>query len=695
MNDLILVRTSDDPSELIDHKIYMASKGVHNTIIKGNVLYVEDTNERYEGMDDWFFSYEDTIHSGFKPRMIKPNVTIINTEQRLEEFVSTLSCLKNTYTAWDTETTGLSAQQDGLVGIGVCWGNDGNSCAYIPVGHWVGDNLPLDMVRKALNPFLSNPKKKKVLHNAKFDLKFLKTNNFEFDGLYFDTIIGHWLLHTKTGYSHAIEQVVKEYISVGFPIPTYDDLIKQLPAKLKHKNIGDIDPEQVGFYCGIDCLSTWMLFPILKQKLEFEPLLKKIFYDIEMPIIEILRDMELVGLKLDEEWYSRKRENLIFELEEIKVLASSFKEGINLGSTKQLQDYLFNECKISTKGLKKNLTGICLDEKELKKLRGKHPIVAYVQSYRSASKLLSTYVEGIWDRRDTTTNLLHASFNQIGTVTGRLSCENPNGQNFPKFMRRGIISRPGHVFLSIDWSGCEYRILTHFSECKEMIHQYMNGGDAHTAVCKLFFPERNPKEEWRNGRNYRYFGKQINFSIVYGQSPIATAESTGLSLQEVLRNAALYWEFLPEVKEFRNKVIKTVIAEGYSETIMGRKRRYDIHSKFYKNQRGKPWELIDLLPSDENDPRDAETFRQAFNAVMQGSNADLMKLALFKVHHFLLGSGFKTRLLLTIHDEFVFEVPHEELPYVIKPISSIMENIVELIIPLEVEYKIGENWSFK
>jgi DNA polymerase-1 len=654
-------------------------------------LYIEFTEYTPWG-DDWFWSDVETDCQTKKDVMEDPKTQVIKTIKEFDQLVNFLTMLKSVPMCWDTESTGLDMWSDGIVGIGVCWGLKQEQSAYIPVGHWVGENIPFNYVIKKLRPILESEEYLKTFHNAKYDIKVLRLNGIHVKGLVFDTMIAHWLLHCREGVSHKIENCLDGYLHKTIKIPTYDDMIKMIPTKVKHKNLGDLEPKEIAYYCGLDCWNGLYLYNKLSQELEKQPLVKDVFYKIDLPNTYILTDMELRGLQLDLEWYEQQKIRLENEIFAFKVNAELYKPGLNISSAQQLNRYFFDELGLSTYGLTKNKTGYCLDKNALPLLKGKHPVCDIVLGYRSSVKTLGTYINGVLKRLNHRTGYLHTEYNMIGTVTGRLSSANPNSQNFSVEMREGIIARPGHVFLSIDYSGCEYRILTHLSKCKHMINEYLNGGDAHTAVCRLFFPTRDPKEKWKGSRNYRFFGKTLNFSIVYGQSESQTADATGMTVAEVQDLYAKYWRSLPEIKQFMIDTYKQAVAYGYTETIMGRRRYYSFTDEFYINQKGRHWKDVILKMPKDNHKDDAEVFRQAGNARIQGSNADITKMAMIETTKYIKENNLRTHLMLQIHDELMFEVPFEEIAFVVDPILNIMRNVIKLCIPLDVDHRVGLNW---
>lgn len=680
--------------QMFDHPLqaqqFVAEKimvGLYDFHAEGQKVYFHQHS--YDDSELWFFPPQDP--SELKKRLPLNDPKAIIVEDLDDLFYVREQLIRSEYFSFDLETTGLNHRKDGIVGFGCCWGLGKEQTAYIPIGHWEGENIDHRMFVKVFKPVLENDWFEKCAHNGKFDIKFLRSQlGIRVRGLVFDSIIAHWLLNCRSKQPHAIDLIIEEYAEKLITVPSYSELMKEIPRRIKHKNIGDLSPEKVGYYCGLDCYMTYLLSQETKKDLEKDENLKRIFYELEMPVLEILTEMELVGLTLDPSWYKERIKEMPVRIKEINDRAGEYKEGINLGSTVQLNKFLFKEIKLPTKDLFENKQGYSLDKNALESLKGTHPIIDLIQEHRKIIKVFSTYVRPIWNERDRSNNRLYPTFNQIGTVTGRLSCNNPNGQNFPTPCREGIIAPEGYVLGSIDYSGCEYRLLAHLSECPYLINGYLNGDDAHTMIAKLFFPDKDPKEEWMNGKNYRFFGKSLNFSIVYGQDISVTAEKINATIGETREKYDLYWKNLPEVKAFQEYCYKKAIACGYSETILGRKRFYDFKDDYYIQQKGLPIYMIDLKKN--NHPNDAEIFRQCFNATIQGSNADITKLAMIACDRFFQSTKMETKIILQIHDELVFQIPIDEIDQWKRNISRLMSNVCKLSIPLEVDARIGRNW---
>lgn len=676
----------DAQSLCIDYSL----SGIPDMMVKGNKVYLKQ--KQYTGETMFFWSYEDTKNKKPDNKAIldDPKTIIVDTVNKLETVCSILS--QETYISVDTETTGLNYWLDGLVGISLAWGIGTNQSAYIPIGHWVGVNIPFKTVIEYLNPILADENIKKVFHNAKFDIKFLLLNGFEVKGFYFDTMIVHWLIFCHETSRHGLKEIITKFVNKEINVPEFKDLMKEVPKKTKHKNIGDLPPERVGYYAGLDAVNTLHCFIGLLALLMKDKSLFDLWFEVELPVLEILVEMELHGLQLDEEWYDKTSIELTKEIWKLKTSATIFKPGLNIGSVQQLNKYFFEECSIPTKGIPKNKTGYCLNKVVLDYLANEHELAGLIIEYRHALKMHSTYVKAPMIKLNKVTGRLHTEYKQTGTVTGRLSSKNPNSQNFPVKYREGIIASPGHILFAADYSGCEYRILSSLSKCKFLIEGYLNGYDAHTTVAKMIFPDKNPKDinpAW--GKDYRFVGKQINFAIVYGKQPQNLATWIGIDLKTVYEYYDIYWEKLNEVKQLMDLVHKTAVACGYSKTVLGRKRRYVFTDPFYTQQYGLPVDCIVLKK--DNHPNDAEIFRQSFNAVIQGSNADITKLAMRETTKLLHELDSGARLLLQIHDELVFEIPFEEVSWLPQKLVHTMENVYPFEVPLKVDYRLGYNWK--
>lgn len=685
----IKIRSFDSSDDCLDAYLDYVTRGVDKVTQEGNCLYYVDGSDK--SADSWFWTYEDTLKAPKKHMLCDPKTQIIKTKSQFIQLFNHLLQLEGEVCAWDTETKGLDPFNDPLVGIGVAWGMNEGESAYISLDHIDGTELDWDYVSSRLKHILESDDYPKTFHNAKFDIKVFSCNGINVQGLVFDTIIAHWLLYCEEGTLHAVEHCIDKYVWKCCDVLSYDELIKEIKGKKLPKNLSSLTASRVGYYCGLDCVECLILFNQLSKELEAQPKVKSLFYDVEMPIIQRLVEMELQGITVDKEWYLNKGKELFFEIEELKKQGIEYKEGLNIASNQQLNDFLFGDLNIDPTGLEKNNNGYSLNKDALKTLKGKHPIIELCIDHRKRVKQLSTFIRGHLSIINKKTGTLHCSFNQIGTVTGRLSCTDPNLQQVPTPLRAGLIAQPNHKLGSIDFSGCEYRILTHESQCKYMIKEYLNGGDAHTAVAKLFFPDKNPKEEWKDGKNYRYFGKQLNFSIVYGQSEEQTSLATGLSLKDIYNKYAQYWEYLPEIKQMKEDTKKMIVSQGFTETILGRRRYYTLEDDFYIKQRGIHWKHIELKK--KSSPNDEEKFRQGFNARIQGSNADITKLSMINTHRFFIDNQLKMRFVLQVHDELVFDIPNDEIDVWVDNVPRIMSESYKLCIPLEVDYRIGNNWS--
>lgn len=690
MKHLVYIGTYSSEQLAEEAAIEYAMNGIPEVLRIGKKVYL--SHQKYFGKDMDFWCWKDTQPQPANTLAIldDPQTIIADTIDKLTAIAYMAS--STGYLAIDTETTGLNPWLDGLVGISLAWGVNKYESAYIPIGHWVGNNVPIKKVQEILNPVFGDESIKKLMHNAKFDIKFLQLNGFNIKGLYFDSMVVHWLLFCHESSRHGLKEVINKFVNKIVEVPEFKDLMKEVPKGTKYKNIGDLPPTRVGYYAGLDAINTFHCATGLLNLLNNEPAITKLWFEVELPVLLILVQMELQGLELDLDWYGKQTMSLTLETEKIKLAAKVFSPKLNISSIPQLNKYFFEECKISTKGIPKTKTGYSLNKESLGYLMEIHPLAGLVVEYRHQLKMLSTYVKAPVMKLNKITGKLHSEYKQTGTVTGRLSSTNPNSQNFPVQYREGIIASPGHILFAADYSGCEYRILSSLSKCKFLIEGYLNGYDAHTTVAKMIFPDKNPKDinpAW--GKDYRFVGKQINFAIVYGKQPQNLASWIGIPLDTVYGYYDIYWEKLNEVKQLMDYVHKMAVSGGYSETILGRKRRYVFTDDFYTNQKG--FDVEHIVLKKDNHPNDAEIFRQSFNAVIQGSNADITKLAMRETINFINEIESKTKLLLQIHDELVFEIPFEELQEMPNNLVEIMEKVYPFEVPLKVDYRLGYNWK--
>ncbi|MBD2212045.1 DNA polymerase I [Nostoc linckia FACHB-104] len=642
-------------------------------------------NSNDDDGDLWFFSAADTAAVQQKPdSAIQPR--IIDSEAKLIELVNLLQQFTNLETpvAWDTETTDLEPRDAALVGIGCCWGSNQDDMAYIPVGHKTGNNLELDKVLAALRPILESANYPKALQNAKFDRLVLRCQGIKLAGVVFDTMLASYLLNPDG--SHNLSDLAYRYL--GLTAKSYVDLVP------KGKNIADLDIPTVADYCGMDVYSTFGLVPKLREELEQIPALHKLFLEVEQPLEEVLAEMEYTGIRIDSAYLKELSQQLEIDLAKWEEQATEIAgEKFNLGSPKQLSYILFEKLGLSTKYSRKIQTGYSTDAATLEKLQENYPENGFLEAiieYRTLSKLKSTYVDALPALVSEKTHRVHTDFNQAATSTGRLSSSNPNLQNIPirtafsRQIRKAFLPESSWLMVAADYSQIELRILAHLSQEPVLVQAYQQNEDIHTVTARLVFEKEDVTSDERR------LAKTINFGVIYGMGSLKFARSTGVDKANANEFIKRFNERYAQVFTYLERVKKEAIAQGYVETILGRRRYVEFTSNSLRKLKGSNPEEIDLSKLKNLGAYDAGLLRSAANAPIQGSSADIIKIAMVKLHEIL--SKYQARLLLQVHDELVFEVPRQEWEELQPQIKSAMEDAVKLSVPLLVDVRAGENW---
>jgi DNA polymerase-1 len=674
------------------------------TAVDGNPITAPEPEPEPEGADLWFFSAADTEaaqQQSSNQAEIQPN--IINTPEKLTQLVKQLQqCTDSTIpVAWDTETTDLEPRDAQLVGIGCCFAPVGSlsvkeeteeegksevqpldvEIAYIPIGHKDGGNLDRDTVLEALRPILESSDYPKALQNAKFDRLVLHCQGIQLAGVVFETMLASYLLEPEG--THNLSELALKYL--GLTAKSYKDLVP------KGKTIGDLDIQTVADYCGMDVYSTFRLVAKLREKLEKIPALRKLLLDVEQPLEPVLAQMEYHGIRIDQDYLKQLSQQLEKDLERIESEAyASAGERFSLGSPKQLSQLLFEKLGLDRKKSRKIKTGYSTDAATLEKLQGDHPVVDKILEHRTLSKLKSTYVDALPALVRPDTHRVHTNFNQTGTTTGRLSSSDPNLQNIPirtafsRQIRKGFVPEPGWLMVAADYSQIELRILAHLTKEPVLVETYQNNEDIHTVTARLLFEKETVTPDERR------LGKTINFGVIYGMGAQRFAREAGVSATQGKKFIERFNQRYPKVFDYLEQMKREAIAQGYVETILGRRRYFHFNSNSLLKYRGNKPKDIDLDKLKGLDQNDAGLLRAAANAPIQGSSADIIKIAMVKIHELL--QTYQARLLLQVHDELVFEVPPEEWEELQPKIKSTMESAVELSVPLIADVHAGQNW---
>ena len=592
----------------------------------------------------------------------------------------------NEVVAIDTETTSLSPLDSELVGIGISLCNEADDLFYVPIGHNDKNKKPtqlsIEEVFSYLKKWLEDPNKKKTLQNCKFDRQIFFNHGIVLNGVYFDTLLADYVLnnHERHGLS---EMALREF---GYETPSFKETVG------KNKDFSFVDIKKASIYCGYDVFITSKLTKIFLEKFENNNNLYKLFSNIELPLEPILSQMETNGIKIDVPYLKILSDELRISLKAIedKVINIAGNE-FNLSSPKQLGEILFEILKLDKKKSRKTKTGYSTDSVVLEKLIDDHPIIAPLIEHRTYSKLLSTYIDALPSLVNHKTGRVHTNFNQAATATGRLSSSNPNLQNIPvrtefsRRIRKAFIPEKGYKLISADYSQIELRILAHLAKEEILINAFHKNEDIHALTAKLIF------EKSEINSTERRVGKTINFGVIYGMGVKKFARSTGVNIKEAKEFLIKYKNRYSQIFKFLELQERYALSRGYVETIFGRKREF----KFDKNGLGRLLgkDPLDIdLKTARKAGMEAQSLRAAANAPIQGSSADIIKIAMIKLKEQIKNMDIPINLLLQVHDELLFEVPYNYVDIASKLIKKTMEDCVELEVPLLVDIGIGDNW---
>jgi DNA polymerase-1 len=633
------------------------------------------------------------------PPALEPQ--LITTPAELEALVARLLAATDPAApiALDTETTALNPFQAELVGIGLAWGEGPTELAYIPIGHLpppaqdllteppaAEPQLPLDAVLSALAPWLSSPQHPKTLQNAKYDRLILLRHGLPLEGVVMDTLLADYLRDANA--KHGLEVLAER--NFGFSPTSYSELVP------KGANFTAVPIGAAALYCGMDVHLTRRLTPLLRAQLEqLGPQLPLLLDRVELPLEPVLAQMEATGIRIDTAYLGELSRELKDTLDRLETEAKAA-AGVdfNLASPKQLGELLFDTLGLDRKKSRKTKTGWSTDATVLEKLEEAHPVVPLVLEHRTLSKLKSTYVDALPALMEPETGRVHTDFNQAVTATGRLSSSNPNLQNIPirtefsRRIRKAFLPEAGWSLISADYSQIELRILAHLSGEEVLVEAYRAGDDVHSLTARLLL-DREPGAPVSAAE--RRLGKTINFGVIYGMGAQRFARETGVSQAQAKEFLSRYKQRYPKVFAFLELQERLALSRGYVETILGRRRPFGFDPSGLGRLLGKDPLEIDLEVA-RRGGMEAQQLRAAANAPIQGSSADIIKLAMVQLHHRLATSGLSARLLLQVHDELVLEAAPEAVEAVLALTRETMERAVELAVPLVVETGVGPNW---
>jgi DNA polymerase-1 len=601
---------------------------------------------------------------------------IVNDRAALDALVACLRSAREI--SVDVETTGTDAMRAELVGISLAV--RAGEGYYLPVGHLPhlagAPQLPLETVLDALRGPLTDASKPKVGHNLKYDLMILTRYGLAFAPLGFDTMLAEWLCDPS---SRNLGLKDLAFVRLGLEMTHIQELIGsgQSQRSMAEVPVGDAAP-----YAAADAEVCLRLKPLLQAEIESKQH-GSLFRDLEMPLVSVLAGMEAAGVALDLTFLHELSLSLSTRIQELEdEITRLVGHPFNLNSTQQLAAVLFGELGLAppdrtrktSSGHYSTAAGV------LEELRHVHPVVEEILEHRELSKLRSTYTDALPAQLNPNTGRVHTSFSQTGAVTGRLASSDPNLQNIPirtelgRQIRRAFVAAPGHMLLSVDYSQIELRIVAHVSEDQAMMRAFHEDQDIHAATAAAVFgvPQASVTPEMRR------HAKAVNFGLIYGMSAFGLTRSTDLTLAEAETFVRVYFERFPGVRRYLDQTRRLAAERGYVETLLGRRRYFP---QLMKGAKAVPEAVR------------SRAEREAINAPIQGTAADIIKLAMIRLPGALAQAGLRARMLLQVHDELVFEVPKDQLGPTIALVQQVMQGPMTLRVPLKTDAKVGANWA--
>ncbi len=593
----------------------------------------------------------------------KSSYHLITRPEERKELLEIL--MKQKSVCFDTETDRLDALHANLVGMSFCYKE--REAFYVATPTNFED---AKKIVEEFRPFFESNTIEKIAHNIKYDIKVINRYGVSVNAPTFDTMIAHYLINADS--KQSMDFLAEFYLNYK-PV-SIETLIGKKGKN--QKSMADLAPEEISDYACEDADITFQLKQIFEPEIQKEHL-KKLFFEMEMPLVEVLKDMEREGISIDSDGLLKYSEELGKTLDELEVsITNEAGMKFNIDSPKQLGDVLFEHLKISAKAKKTKTGQYATGEDILQKLVHVHPIIPMILDYRQLRKLKNTYVDPLPTLMDEVDGRIHTNYMQAVAATGRLSSNNPNLQNIPirsekgKEIRKSFISRGnGFKLMAADYSQIELRIIAALSEDENMINAFKGGQDIHAATAAKVF--NVPLEEVT--RDQRSSAKAVNFGIIYGQSAFGLAQNLNISRTEAKQIIDSYFEQYPTIKGYMDGAVAKARENGYVETIMKR-RRY----------------LSDINSANAIVRGFAE--RNAVNAPIQGSAADVIKLAMIRVHNAMKEAELKSKMLLQVHDELVFDVHESEIDLMKNLVKREMEAAISIAVPMEVEIEVGDNW---
>ncbi|MBT4928752.1 MAG: DNA polymerase I [Cellvibrionales bacterium] len=617
-------------------------------------------------------SSSQAIEPSSQPSVVAPSTINYETILDQQQFSNWLQKLQNSQLmAVDTETTSLNYMVADLVGISLAV--EAGEAAYIPFGHdYLGapQQLPREMVLEAIKPILEDPQIKKVGQNLKYDTSVLAQHGIDLKGIAYDTMLESYVINSVAT-RHDMDSLAQHYLDVE--TTSFTEIAGKGASQLTFNQIA---LEQAGPYAAEDADITLRLHQALWPQVKAELPLKTLFEEIELPLIKVLSRIERTGALVDDTLLFQQSQELAERLAELESQAWELAgQQFNLASPKQLAEILFTKLEIPV--LKKTAKGAPSTKEEvLQELALDYPLPKVLLEHRGLAKLKSTYTDKLPVMINPTTRRIHTSYHQAGTATGRLSSSDPNLQNIPirtaegRRVRQAFIAPEGHRLIAADYSQIELRIMAHLSGDQNLLKAFEQGQDVHRATAAEVFGVNLAQVTIDQRRS----AKAINFGLIYGMSAFGLAKQLNIGRKQAAEYIELYFQRYPGVQDYMNQVRHSAAEKGYVETHFGR-RLYlpEINSR--------------------NGMRRQAAERTAINAPMQGTAADIIKLAMINVDNWLRNQKLKSRMIMQVHDELVLEVPESEHQQVIIGIKECMENAASLQVKLVVDVGVGDNWD--
>ena len=610
-------------------------------------------------------------HSGEAPvpRSGAIQVQIVDKPQTLQALVKILQKAK--VIAFDTETTSTNQMTAELVGISLAV--DSDTGYYIPVGHLQGEQLEINTVINALGGPMTDPKILKAGHNLKYDYVMLARYGLPASPLHFDTMIAEWLINPA---SRNLGLKNLSWVRLDHRMTEIEDLIGKGKNQI---SMAEVPISVAAPYAADDAVVVLRLMPQLQQELDACGAMK-LFHEMEMPLVEVLAEMEMTGISLDTDFLADLSAQLGNRLDEIvELIHTAIGQTININSTQQLSQALFETLNLSPpNGTRKTASGhYSTAASVLENMKGVHPVINWILEHRELAKLKSTYVDALPQQVNPKTRRVHTSYNQTGSRTGRIASSNPNLQNIPirselgRMVRHAFVATPGYQLLAVDYSQVELRIVAHMAHDQAMIEAFRSGKDIHATTAAAIYGT----ELGSVTKEQRRHAKAINFGLIYGMSAFGLTRTTDLTLAESEDFVAAYFEQFPGIKQYLDSIRKQAAEQGYVETLLGRRRYFP------------------GLVNPTNQQTRMREEREAINAPIQGTAADIMKVAMLRVPLALERAGLPVKILLQVHDELVLECPGDSLPETVSVVQEVMENAYHLDLPLITDARSGANWG--